>query len=440
MSETADHEPAPASSSIRDRLKNGMSWNVVSALFTQGSVFALNIIVANLLGKEVFGQYSMIYSTLLAFAYIAEVATGYTATKYVAEFRTSNPHRAGRILGLCSLVTLVTGGIATFILFSTSPLLTTAVLKSPDLSLSLAIGSGYILFTVMNGYQIGALAGLESFKTLALANVSLSIIQIGVTVLMVMQWNLNGAVGGFVLSAFFRWAVMHTLVRIEAGKQNIHITYHGVLSEKEIIKRFAIPAALPIFTTMPSIWLANAMLARTSGGYSQLALYSAAANAKTLVIFLPSLLNKVSMSLLNNQKGLGHSDRYRKIYWTNLLATFLMATSAALCLNLLGDIFLAVYGNDFLDGRTVLLIMTISAVLEATTLAVYQIIPAREEMLLSFFVYALPRDILLLVLAYILIPPLGASGLASAYAASWLTTLLIIAVTVKRLGLDLGDT
>lgn len=439
MKQTITFGQGTATAGLRERFRKGLSWNVFGALFTQGGIFALNIIVANLLGKETFGQYSMIYSTLLAFAYIAEVATGYTATKYVAEFRSSNPSRAGKILGLCSAITVITGGLATLVLLVTAPLLSEHVLKSSGLTTSLMLGSGYIFFSVMNGYQIGALAGLESYRLLAISNAILGVSHVFITTGLVLLWGLNGAFAGFVISAFVRWYSLHVLVRREALKQGISISYQGISSEREIIKRFAIPAALPILTTMPAIWLSNAMLARTAGGFSQLALYSAAANAKTLVIFLPSLLNKVSMSLLNNQKGLGDNYRYRKVYWTNLMMVFLLASFAAVCVNLLGEFFLGLYGDDFLIGRSVLMVMTMSAVLEATTLAVYQVIPAREEMLLSFFIYALPRDVVLLVLAYMLIPAHGALGLSLSYAGSWLVTFTIIAITVKRFGLEIED-
>lgn len=421
---------------LRARLQKGLTWNVVSALFAQGSTFILNIIVANLLDKDVFGQYSMIYGTLLAFAFIAQVSTGYTATKYVAEFRSSSPEKAGRILGLCSTVTIITGGIATILLFGIAPWLSEYGLKSPELSLPLMIGAGYVFFAVMNGYQNGALAGLESYKALAIANVPLGIFHVAIVSGAVWKWGLPGAFVGFVVSSLFRWYRFHNILNQECMKQGIKISYQGISSERTIIVKFAIPAALPILTTMPAVWIANAFLARTPEGFPEFALYSAAANAKTLIVFVPLLLNRVSMSLLNNQKGLGDDQRYRKVYWTNLGIVAAMTLSAAAIVAIFGKLFLGLYGSEFLVGYPVLLIMALAAVFESTTMAVYQVIPCQEKMWLSFFSFALPRDVLVVLIAYFLVSDFGALGLSVAYACSWLTVFLIICVTVYCLGLD----
>jgi len=111
-------EMAVPQTGLRARFLHGITWNVVNALFTQGSVFLSNVIIANLLGREIFGEYGMIQSTLLTVSGIAQVATGITATKYVAEYRSTDKEKTGRILGLCSTVTFLTGCVATLLLLS----------------------------------------------------------------------------------------------------------------------------------------------------------------------------------------------------------------------------------------------------------------------------------------------------------------------------------
>ena len=86
------------------RIISGVGWSTVGAVFTYGSTFIVNIIIANIIGKNVFGEYSIIRNTLLTLSSIAKVAAGITATKHIAEYRSTNKEKAGRILGLCSLV------------------------------------------------------------------------------------------------------------------------------------------------------------------------------------------------------------------------------------------------------------------------------------------------------------------------------------------------
>lgn len=400
-------------------------------------MFALNIVVANLLGKESFGQYSMVYSTLLAFSFIAQVATGFTATKYVAEFRISDPERAGRILGLCSLVSLLTAFIATALLVFAAPTLAGSFLKAPGLSSAFVFGAGYVFFSAINGYQEGALAGLEGYRTLGRAGALLGITHLTLASWAAWLWGLEGAFAGIVVSSSIRWLSFHLLLKKEGRLKGVQLSYRGLKTERPLLFKFALPAALPAFTTMPAIWLANAVLARTEDGYAQLALFSAAMNAKTLVVFLPSILNRVSMSLLNNQKGQGDMLRYQRLYWTNLKLVFLFAVGGAVVVAVCGQALLSLYGSQFLIGYPVLLTMVVSAILESTALAVYQVISARERMWLSFFVYALPRDVSLILLAYLLAPVYGALGLASAYACAWLLVLLTVSLAVSNIGINI---
>jgi O-antigen/teichoic acid export membrane protein len=97
---------------MRARLGKGVAWSLAGTVATNGGTFALNVIVANLLGRQVFGEYAMLQSTWLMIAAVAQLATGYTATKHVAEFRSSDPARTGRVLGVCTVVSAVAATLA----------------------------------------------------------------------------------------------------------------------------------------------------------------------------------------------------------------------------------------------------------------------------------------------------------------------------------------
>jgi O-antigen/teichoic acid export membrane protein len=56
-----------------------------------------------MLGKTGYGELGMIQTTVGMFGVFAGFGLGVTATKHVAEFRRSDPARAGRIIGLSSV-------------------------------------------------------------------------------------------------------------------------------------------------------------------------------------------------------------------------------------------------------------------------------------------------------------------------------------------------
>ena len=79
--------------------------------------------------------------------------------------------------------------------------------------------------------------------------------------------------------------------------------------------------------------------------------------------------------------------------------------------------------------------MLLVAVFEGITQASYQVIQSQEKLWLSFWAIALPRDSLIAVLAYYLIPFYGAVGLGLAYVVAWFFALGVVSILAYRIGL-----
>lgn len=419
-------------------MQTGIAWNFVGTTFNQGSTIAVNVIVANLLGRQVFGEYTMIQSTLVAFAVIAQLATGYTATKYVAEFRSTDLEKTGRILGLCSVISATTACIATLALLGGASWLAANPLQASHLAPGLMIGAGVVLFTVMNGYQMGALAGLESYPALGKAGVISGSLYLGICALAAWAGGLNGVLAGLVVSALLQWIILSSFLRSESARQNIVICYHGLSQESAIIMKFAVPAALSGLVHMPALWLANTFLVRQPGGYEQMALFGAANSFRVMVLFLPSIVNNVSMSLLNFQKGARDESRYRKVFWANVALIAGFGITGALTVALFGSRLLGIFGPGFREGYPVLLVLMLATIPEAMAVATYQVIQSQERLWLSLFAVSLPRDGAIVLVAYLLSPLYGAVGLAWAYTLGWILAFLAIIGMVAYLGLSVG--
>ena len=197
-------------------------------------------------------------------------------------------------------------GVGTIVLVLIAPWLATSALKAPHLSVALMIGSGFVFFSAINGYQTGALSGLEAYGGLAKAGVVSGIMTVIAISLGAWTGGLNGTLVGLSISAFLRCLIHSWWLRLEGKAQGIVPQYRGSLSqEKAIIIRFALPAAIAGYYSMPMFWLANSFLVRQPGGYGEMALYSAANNLRLLVLFIPNVMNNVGLSVLNNEKAKG---------------------------------------------------------------------------------------------------------------------------------------
>ena len=415
----------------------GTALNFIAVAFNQGSTLIVNIIVARILLKQIFGEYAMVQSTLLTVVTLSQLAIGYTASKYIAEYRSSDTERAGRIMGLCVLVSTMMAGVGALLLISLAPCLASNMLKAPHLASALMIGSGFVFFSTINGYQTGALSGLEAYGSLAKTGVASGIVAVVAISLGAWWGGLNGTIIGLSISAFIRCAIHSRWLRLESRMHGIVPQYRGSLSqEKEIVFKFVLPAAIAQCYSPPMIWLANSFLVRQPGGYGEMAIYSAAFSLRTLVMFLPGVMHNVGFSVLNNEKGKGDVARYQRIFRFNVLYIFFISLAGVLFVGILGRPILQLFGRDFWGGNFILWFLLASSLFDALAIALYQYILASEKTWSQFLGIVIPREMFLVVAAYYLVRSYGGVGLAFAVLSAALLGLIahfiLVAVLYRK--------
>ncbi|MEI8247280.1 MAG: oligosaccharide flippase family protein [Lentisphaerota bacterium] len=413
------------------RILNGSFWNFVATLFTQGATFSTNIILARILGKEIFGEYAGVYNCLLIMSSIAQLAIGYTATKYIAEFRNCDKEKTGRIIGLCfftSLYSALAGGI---ILFCMSGIIATVFFKAPNLTAFLQYGSCFVFFSVLNGLFSGILCGLEKFKKLASGSITSAVLQILLFSVGTAVWGMTGAVISLTLSGLLRLVIFFVISCNSLKAEHIKPVFTGYRKEKSIITRFALPAAMAGLFSMPVIFMTNTILIRTQDGFKEMASYAAANSLKQLVLFLPLIINSVGLSILNNTKGEKNNSAYFKVYHANIAFIVISAICGTLFVGIPGKYILWIFGKSFISDTGVLWILLLSIIPESLSIGMYQHMQSQEKLWSSLLFINLPREGVFLVLSFILIPVYKAQGLAIAYCISWMLCAVIIYIFVQ---------
>jgi len=402
-------------SGLRARIINGTFWNLIATVSGQGSTFVIGIMIARILQLKQYGEYTIILSTLLSLAGIVQLSIGQTVTKYVSEYRSVDIHKVGRILSLCLSVSVLSAALGAIILITLAHLISTYVLKSPHLYSALIMGSGFLFFSVINGYQMGALAGLEGYRSLAKAGIASAVVTMIFVTAGAFFYDLEGAVIGLSLSAILRFVFHFIWLRLEIFKHGISLIYFKWKSEIRILLHFAIPAAAAGFYSIPAIWLANSMLVRQINGYEQMALFGAAFSIRTFVLFIPNVFNTVGLSILNHLKGNNHSGQYRRVFKLNVLVILAMTTTAAAIVGVFGELGLGMFGHKFTAGLSVLWVLLVATIPESLLIGLSQYLQSQEKIWLTLFSINIPRETLLVILAYFLIPKFGALGLAYTY-------------------------
>lgn len=402
-------------------------------MFNQGSTFAVNLVVSRLFGPQVFGAYAAVQTTVATGTAIASFGTGYAAAKYVAELRSVDRERAGRILGLCGAVAAVAGAAVTLVLLLGSPWIATRCLHAPELAAALRIAVGAVLFNVLNGFMMGILAGLERYRSLAKAGVASGLVYLALCSAGARLGGLEGALWGVLVSAFLQTILLAAILRRDARSQGIRLQLQGMLKESSVLWRFVLPSALPGFTAMPSLWLASLVLLRQPDGYAQMAFYAAASSFRTITLFVPAIFSTVNMAVLNNQVRLADQRPYWWIFRTGLVVVAVLTTVVAAAIALLGIPLLRLFGPAYGQARLPLFLLLLSGLFEALWTVIAQAFASREKLWSLFLGSTLPRDALVVVLALALVPSLQAAGLALAYALAWCAGLLLAGFFTLRL-------
>jgi O-antigen/teichoic acid export membrane protein len=416
---------------VRDRLLRGTALNLVATIFNQGSTFIVNIFLARILAQQGFGEYAMVQSTLLTISILSQVAIGNTVLKYTAELRHRDPQRAGRIMGLCGSVSIIMAGIGTLLLLVLAPWLANHVLKAENLITPLMMGSGYLFFSTISGYQTGVLSGLEAYRSLAIAGVVNGIVYTIVISLGAWWGGLNGAFIGLSISALVFFVIQARFLRFENRIHGIKPQYRSnVMSEKATILNFVLPIAIAQFYSPPMVWLAKSFLVSQPGGYKEMALYGAASNLQSLVMFLPGVIQAVGLAILNNESAKGNITRQRRLFWYNVLYIFLLSLAGSLIIGFWGQPILQLFGKGFEAGNTILWALLIAGIFQALTLALYQYILTKSKIWVQFISIIVPREALLVILAYRLVDTYGGIGLAVSYLSAMFFGLILHLVLV----------
>lgn len=405
------------------RFAKGAFWSIFGAVVSRGLTLLASIFVARLFGKTTFGELGMIQSTVGTVGTFAGLGLGMASTKYVANFRFSDPDKVGRILALSSLISLITASIVSIGLIVGSSQVAMQVLHAPHLSLPLAIGAGLVFFGVINGVQTGALSGFETFQTIAKINLISGLSSFPLILLGAWFWGLNGAVLGMVLSMTVNWGLNNQALRVSCRESKVPYIFKGCWSERLILWEFTLPAALSCFLTTPVIWFSNVLLVSRPDGYAEMGIFSAAQQWQSAILFLPVSLAPMVLSVMANTHGGSNGQGYWKIVKLSFIINFIVAGSAALVVSLLSKIIMQAYGQDFSAGWLILTLLAITAVLIASINVIGQVIASSASMWWGFvlnFLWA----VVFIVFSLIWVKSYGAVGLASAYVASYICHLI----------------
>jgi len=335
---------------------------MIGAVISRGLTLVAMILVARMLGKTGYGELGMIRSTVGMFAVFAGFGLGLTATKHIAEFRQSDPERAGRILGMSGMVALLTSGIMALGLFVFAPWLAEHTIDAPHLAGVLRVGALILLIDALNGAQTGALSGFEAFKTIAYVSCWSGALSFPVLVAGAYFGQLTGAVWALVITAGLNWLLNHLALRKEARRYKVPFTYRHCAREFSILWTFSTPAVISGMMVGPTIWGCKSILANQPGGYAALGALVVAESWRIIPMVACQLISGVSFPIMSQLYGQGQKRQFRKTLYSQFYLNGGIALLSAVGVSILAKPILACYGPEFADNTFVLILVVLSTV------------------------------------------------------------------------------
>ena len=416
--------------SVKSRFKEAAFWGIAGAVVSRAFNMLAWVACARILGKVAFGQLSMVQSTTGVFGVFAGMGLGLTATKYIAELRNSDPARAGRILGLAQLAAIVGGLAISTVLIASSHFLAVRTLAEPGLAMPLSIGSGLVLFGALNGFQIGALAGFEAFRTIAKVNIWAGLLSFPSIVGGAWFGQVRGAVTGLVLALAVNWLLNEIALRGECSRAGVRLRILDGLKELPVLVHFSVPALLASALVSPAMWVCNAWLIRQPNGYAELGVYAAADRWRLAILFIPASIAGPMLSMLSNLRGDGNTASFKRLFRTNLALTVGLVALLAIAIGCSAPLAMRLFGTGYVNGSKVLAVLACSAIAESLNTFLGQ--PLVTHSMWKRFWFDALLIVSLLTSGWFLIPRWRGVGLAAAYGLAFMLTSFLLLVYQRK--------
>ncbi len=400
--------------SLWQRLTSGAGWSLAGALASQGFGQVAFLAVARQLNVAGCGALGIVTSTVGVLGLVAGMGMGLTSTKSVAGFRLTAPLRAGRTIRLLSVLTLITAGVTAIAAYFTAGPIAAKLLGAPALTRELRIASLLLLFNTVNGVQTGVLTGLEAFRRNAVLNLVKGILVLPCVVLGAREWNLTGAVWGYVVAAGLGCGLNRMALRRQCILSGIPLGCKGAWEERRVIWEFAAPTFLGGVAFCVASWVANALLVNQPHGYEMMGLFAAADKWRLIIAFVPSATAAGILSLLANEAAKPGRAGFRRVFWANLAINSAITLPAVLLVELFPSRLMGLAGESFRQGSLVLSLVALSTIPSLLNVTLGQLLLTGGRVWQRAFIDVL-LGILLLVAAIWLVPRYGAVGLAAAY-------------------------
>ena len=364
---------------LTERVLSGSIWVLCGTFAAKALAFITTIIVARILSKDVYGQLSIIRSTIIFFAGISGCGIGATATRYIAKYKQCDSLQTLKTYLVANIFVWTMATFICILLIIFSDTLAVNRLNDPTLAPCIKISAVILFFTLINGAQTGTLSGFEDFKNIAKVNLVMGVTEIALLPLGAIFFGLTGAVLGFGLVYAVAFVVNGFYIRTHINSLGLKPSYvlHNKLqpSDFKILLSFSLPLAATSWISMTVYWWLKTAIVHDSG-FSNMANYDVGDQWKTIMLILPGIVANVVLPILSSV--LNDAEKEQKVMMLNLWINLAITVILSIIVFIASPYILSFYGPEYTNNIP-LFILCFSAILDSVSNWCGTIFMAKEK-------------------------------------------------------------
>lgn len=419
------------SSELNQRILSHSFWILAGNILSKSVLLLATILMTRFLGKEEYGYFGIIKSTILTFVMFTGLELGLTATKYISQYKNDDKTKVEKIVGLSNLSAIIISILISILIFVFAREIALQI-NAEMLTQEVRISSFILFFSSLNGIQNGILAGLEQFKQSSINNFIAGIISSIGLILTSKYCNLDAVVIAFGSNFVILFLLNYfTLRRDFYSKFNVALFRKQNFDEFSVLWKFSLPAILAGLVVGPVTWFCNFLLVNQLKGYEQMANFDIANQWRNTVLFVPAALAQIVLPLLASSSN--NKTQYNVIFNKNLKINIFLSIVLVTIFVIISPLIINFYGGQYNDALLPLIVMFITTGFVTVNNVIGQAIASQDKMWLGFM-FNLVWGIVLIISAYVLIVKLGkgALGLSCAYLISYFIHTVLQFALVKR--------
>lgn len=421
------------STHLNKRIASTAFWSLAGEILAKGSVFLSFIAVARILGKENYGQFGILRTTITMFAIFGGMGLGLTANKYISQNREAGKKYCGQVVAMTQIIAVLSGFFVGAVIFLGARFISNNILHAPQLENEIKISSFILFLSAFNGAQIGTLQGLESYRKLAFTSLCQGMSALPLFVAGTYYMGLTGAILAYAANIALYTVILQFTIMKELKRQGISIVFKDITKLFPIFWKFSFPAALAGIIISPFKWLSEASLVKYSG-FAELGIFQAVIVVTSVLISISSTLNAPLISISSNE---GKNAQSRKMQLLTLYGSWYLFLIIALPFLLIPDLLILLFGEKFNDPH--LFSTNLLLLLYCGMLMYYQgimrVLILNDSLWFAFLTNIVEGVILITV--YYIFRKYGTIGLGYGYVASYIGRILIsIPIMINRKMID----